>query len=383
MLQIQFLDKNVVDTLVPAFSLEPSKIVLIYDVRNVSEKHVKNVSKAIKSKLQDTDIESVNTDMYKISEIKNTILSKIDGVRIEDICIDITGGSELMTASGLLMYKEYGIKVTYTNLYKEYMYDVATGEKIATVKHVSAEDYLTATGAKHFKRSHSLPKEKEFNDICAVSEYLFENLSEWHALNSYLADRYADTTSGLEFRVTTNIEHSGRYYDSAKALKIFIDHGFVERISHNRYSFKTLKYKEYMTTFGIWLEMYIYIKSLDFFEEAHLGYIIDWNNSDNEDTVDNEIDVLVLKKSVPIFISCKMKKPKAMDVYEVGYLADRMGGPNARGIIATTYKVSADKELSKSMYYRLKKMNIGFIETASFKTHRAADIFNTALQGTE
>ena len=68
----------------------------------------------------------------------------------------------------------------------------------------------------------------------------------------------------------------------------------------------------------------IYIKSLSFFEEAHLGYIIDWNNSDAEDTIDNEIDVLVLKK-----------------------------------------------------------MNVGFVETDAFKTHTPSQIFNTALQGTE
>lgn len=78
-----------------------------------------------------------------------------------------------------------------------------------------------------------------------------------------------------------------------------------------------------------------------------------------------------------------MRKPDAMDVYEVGYLADRMGGTKAKGIIATTYKVSADKNLSKGVFQRLKKMNVGFAETDAFKTHTPSQIFNTALQGTE
>ena len=38
MLQIQFLDDNVVDALVPAFSLEPKHIIFIYDRRDISEK---------------------------------------------------------------------------------------------------------------------------------------------------------------------------------------------------------------------------------------------------------------------------------------------------------------------------------------------------------
>lgn len=135
------------------------------------------------------------------------------------------------------------------------------------------------------------------------------------------------------------MEYFGHTYNSDKALGIFINYGYVEKISHGQYKFKNNKAKEYMTIFGVWLEMYIYIKNFSFFEEAYLGYIIDWNNSDADDTIDNEIDVLVLKKSIPIFILCKMRKPDAMDVYEVGYLADRMDGPKAKEIIATTYKV--------------------------------------------
>lgn len=382
MLQIQFLDKNVVDAMVPAVSLEPKHVIFIYDRRSMTERHVKNVTRAINEKLPDTIIGAVQTDMFSISEIKETILSCIKDFKNENVCIDITGGTELMTASGLLMHKEYGIQVTYTNLSKGYMYDVATEEKIVDVKHITADDYLLAIGAKHFTRSHSMPKEKEYDDICAIAEYLFEHLGEWHSLHKYLSEHYGDSST-LEFSVTTELEYAGHAYKSEKALEIFITHGFAEKLSHNKYKFKNNRAREYMTIFGVWLEMYIYIKSLEFFEETHLGYIIDWNNSDAEDTIDNEIDVLVLKKSIPIFISCKMRKPDAMDVYEVGYLADRMGGPNAKGIIATTYKVSADKNLSKGVFQRLKKMNVGFIETDSFKTHTPSQIFNTAMQGAE
>lgn len=49
----------------------------------------------------------------------------------------------------------------------------------------------------------------------------------------------------------------------------------------------------------------------------------------------------------------------------------------------TTYKVSDDKNLSSGIYQILKEMNIGSIETDSFKMHTANQVFNTATQGAE
>lgn len=73
------------------------------------------------------------------------------------------------------------------------MYDVVTGEKIVDIKHITADDYLLAIGAKHFTRSHSLPKEKEYDAICSIAEYLFENLGEWHDLHKYLSEHYCNS----------------------------------------------------------------------------------------------------------------------------------------------------------------------------------------------
>lgn len=63
-----------------------------------------------------------------------------------------------------------------------------------------------------------------------------------------------------------------------------------------------------------------YIKCQCCFDESHLGYIIDWDSSDEKDTVDNEIDVVVMEKSIPIFMSCKIRKPEATDAFEVVHL---------------------------------------------------------------
>ena len=94
----------------------------------------------------------------------------------------------------------------------------------------------------------------------------------------------------------------------------------------------------------------------------------------------NEIDVLVMRRSAPIFISCKMTKPAADDVYEVGYLASRLGGVMGRGVIATTFNVADTREFDMGIYQRLKKMHVGVLEAQALKGANMAQKLAAALE---
>ena len=150
-----------------------------------------------------------------------------------------------------------------------------------------------------------------------------------------------------------------------------------------RYRFTSRKAKSYITTYGTWLELFVYINALDVFDEAALGVVIDWNDGDNIDTQDNEIDVVAMRRSIPIFISCKMRKPVSGDLYEVGFIAHRLAGSRAKALLATTYPVKELGISPKRMYQRMKKFRVGLIETDSFDQYNPADVFNQAIQMTE
>ncbi|MBE5850302.1 MAG: DUF1887 family protein [Lachnospiraceae bacterium] len=379
MLQIQFLDYNVIDALVPAISLEPQHIIFIYDSKKITKKYTNNIEKALRAHLGGVSIGFVDADMYKISEIKSRILDVVADFKDERICIDITGGSEIMTAVGFALGYKKGYQIIYTNLAKSTIFDVIKEKKVADVKNITINDYLIAIGAKRSKDSHPLPKKSEYYRVCNVAEYLFKHIYAWHALQKFLANRCAKSDS-LSFNITTDITFEGKSYKSKDILDIFVQNGFVARTGHNSYKFTSANNRIHMMNFGVWLEMYIYIKGQDFFDEIYLGVTLDWDNVDMDDTRDNEIDVIAFRKSIPVFISCKMKKPDAKDIYEVAYLADRLGGSESKAIIATTYNVSREKDNTAGLYQRFKKMNVGFIEIDSFMTHDPASVFNTAIQ---
>lgn len=381
MLQLQFLDKSIINALVPAFSLMPDKLVFLYDVRNVSKKHTKDIEEALKRRLPNLKVSFTEVDRFNINAIEECILSCIKTAQ-DKVCIDITGGPELMIAGGFVLGMEHDVKIVYTNLAQGYIYDVKNGKKEADIVHMCVEDYLQAIGAKRYASSHSEPEEEEYAGICKIAEYMFEHISEWHALQSYLSEKFKDNTT-MNFRVTDRLPYNGQEYSPDKLLKMFAEHGFIKKDGSGGYLFGSTRYREYLINYGIWLEMYIYIKGREYFDESYLGFVIDWNDSDSIDTNDNEIDVLAMKNSIPIFISCKMKKPAAAEIFEVAFLADRLGGPEAKGLMATTYPVANDNWKPSGIYQRFKKMKVGYIESKNFKFYTPEEIFKTALKCSE
>ena len=75
-----------------------------------------------------------------------------------------------------------------------------------------------------------------------------------------------------------------------------------------------------------------------------------------------------------------MKKPGNYDVYEVGYLATRLGGENARSIMATTSEVTKEDPWGSGIYGRLNKMNVGLIEVKNLMEKPESAVWNKVLE---
>ncbi|MBO4235596.1 MAG: DUF1887 family protein [Firmicutes bacterium] len=386
MVQIDFFDKDIVSTLLPVITLEPDKVCFLIDKRNLTWRDSQNVSDAISKRLPGTEVEFYPVTVDDLSDIRENLERLIDAYGEDVEYIDLTGGSELMSACGYKAAQDHNIKAIYIDVKRENALDVESGQVIKKVNHLTLDDCLTAIGAKRLRESRELPPEEEFDDVIAVCEVIFDNMPDWQKLCQHIANRVSQT-NGMEVEVPINISKTKKGLSAIEDA--FEDYGFWTRIDNNEngservYRFTDKRRRGYITTFGIWLEFYIYIKALEVYDEAEVGVVIDWYEGDNVDTEDNEIDVMVMKRSVPIFISCKMRKPVSGDLYEVGFMASRLAGASAKGIIATTYPVKEYGTSPKRMYQRMKKLKIGLIEAESFRTNAPAEVFNYAIQMTD
>ena len=130
----------------------------------------------------------------------------------------------------------------------------------------------------------------------------------------------------------------------------------------------TIKYKESGELEGC--EVLLNVKDKDgysYFNDALCGVHIDWdgvfhNREDLEKDTENEIDVVLTKGLIPIFISCKNGEIKEDELYKLETVADRYGGKHVKKVLISTYFGNRGYESTEYLRQRAKDMKISFIE---------------------
>ena len=378
MVQIRFLDKNIVSALVPVFSMKPERVVFLYDARVVSENNRKEVEEAIRTRLPKTAVQYIRVNMLRIDDVKAELENTVKIYQSKEIQIDITGGTEIMTACGLIAAQEHNLAITYVDFYSGHMFNVLTAERLNEITPVTLEDYLRAIGGKYLSSSRHTPEEKDFGRIMDMAQIIFANEKKWDKFFAHITRGYS-AAGVMEFSLGENEKSESCQF----ILNEFLKRGFAKQIGEDHYRFASEADKEYMTVSGIWLEMYIYIQAKQCFDEVYMGVDIDWNKRDICESRDNEIDVVIMKNSQPIFISCKMRPVEKETVYEIYSMARRLGGDYAKSLIATTYNVRKGQDERNGIYLRMAKMKVGLIETRDFEGQSVQEVFEQALHMTE
>lgn len=375
MIQIQFLDKNVVGALVPAFSMKPERVVFLYDTRVISENVMREIRETLTDRMPQVKVQYESTNMLSFDKIRETLDKIIKSYANKEIQIDITGGSEIMVACGLMVAKEYSFVASYVDFYSETVRNAMTMERMAKIIHVSLSDYLTALGGKLLSTSRYTPQEKEYERILSMANIIFSNEKKWDKFFAHITHGYS-SRGVMEFSLGSKQEDK----DCRFILEAFIERGYAKKIGEDRYRFASEIDKEYMTVSGIWLELYVYIQAKKCYDEVYMGVDIDWNKRDICESRDNEIDVVVMEKSQPIFISCKMRPVEKEHVYEIYAMSKRLAGCYGRSLIATTSDIRSGKNERNSIYLRMAKMKVGLIEAKDFIKKNASDVFANALR---
>lgn len=380
MVLIEFFDTNVINSLVPVYSIKPEYLYFVIDEAQVNESQTLYIRQAIENWNIVKSLEFVKTDKENIADICEKITAIAVKHKESEICMDFTGGFELMIACGYGLCDKYNITPLYADVNKQKLINIKDRSVWGKTDNISLGDYITAIGGKFLNNSHMEPDVDMYDNILCMAEYIFDSLDEWHALQLHLSKRYAGGGS-MDATIPERLKYNEKMYEVTGLVDSFCRYGFLQRKEkNNQYRFKNIQSKQYMVTFGIWLEMYVYIKAKEYFDEAGLGVVIDWKNADGIDTQDNELDVVVLKNSIPVIISCKMCKPGPNTVYEVGFLAKRFGGRDAKAIIATSYSIVDDNGHDSRLKERFTKMGVGFIDAQEFRKHAAEEVFERAIK---
>ena len=242
------------------------------------------------------------------------------------------------------------------------MYEFKDGVNLTdkSFEDLDIEDIVKAAGGKIVEDSSELCNKK---DLIYFSEQISKNLSLWHEHKQKLYE-------------ASIFEH-----DSNEPQKIYIhkenlsekEINLLNIILNKLYEMNEITYKEeankvivnfnnnYLKAFifksGTWLEIETnkLVNKVDEIDESKNGVMFLWNEKNN--SVRNEVDVVAVKDSVPIFISCKdSDKYNEMALNELNVYANKIGGPNAYKILVAT-----KEPLKLPVRTRAKEMGIHLI----------------------
>ena len=311
------------------------------------EKNFKNV------KLEFLDMEEGN---------KSALEEIIDNVKEKNIIVNLTGGKRINSLILLDICLKNKIKTLYIDIKKQIMYEfkdnIVMYEK--TFEDLEIDDIVKASGGKIVEDSSELCNKK---DLIYFAEQISNNLELWHKYKQQLYESSIfehDKNEPQRIYIHTETLENKEINLLDKILSKFKEMNEISYRKENdkiTVNFNNNYLKAFIFKSGTWLEIETnkLINKIEEIDEAKNGVMFLWD--DENQFVRNELDVVAVKDSVPIFISCKdSDKYNEMALNELNVYATKFGGENAYKILVAT------KEPIKSpVKIRAKEMGIHLI----------------------
>ena len=365
---IEYYDKDVLKNIVASLTLQPDVVVYLHD-KGMTDKNVfRSLETCFKKSMPHIKLESIPVDIRSVEKLRQATCRVVERYGAENCTLEMTGGSELMMIAGYKAGLQTGMRMVHTDLVERCINDVETDEKVCDTVTLTLENFLDAKGAELMGESHRPPQPERYEAIRKMAQYLFRNLPEWKGTCSWMQ---TVASRGLPHELTINspkkvIQKNGReVWAGEEVLMEFQKNGFIEdlKMARNHISFRfcSMEDKTYCISYGVWLELHVYVAaaSSGMFDDVKLGTMIDWDIYDGTRMGGNEIDVVLMDDSLPVFISCKLREADTAALNELLIAKKRLGGWFSKGLIAT---YSKEKDEKTGTYLRCKELGLEMLD---------------------
>lgn len=352
----EFNDHNIIASL----TLNPEKIVFIYEDNKEETDKFRNIKNYLKDKLPDTDVTGVAID--KLNQDK--ICKELGAYKGSETIVNISGGSKLMSLVVYKASKKYSMESIFIDLDNEEMLRLTNREIIrldADFINLEVKDFIASTGGKIISDSTEL-----FSDIKAQQyvDYIVKNYEMWNDLKKIIRDSNIIIHNKFMMDTATiSLDNLGEY--QRRKLKGFLNRLkelnliHISRVNRNKIivKFKNIEAKTLLFKTGTWLEVLVYriLREMKEINDVKSGVLFLWDDEVN--SVKNEVDVVAICRSRLIYVSCKDTEKYDEDTLnELNVYAEKLGGEDAKKILVAT-----KESYKKSVVRRAEEMGIEII----------------------
>ena len=369
---IEIYDDEPIYNVLALTQFYPKRVVYL-GTRKLKNKRVKNnIISFIRELSLDTECFFYSTDMQNIdaitAELKNILAS------YGECAIDLTGGNEVALVAVGMLAKEMSIPLfrydRFTYCYRN-IYNCPEADNVPSEPHLNVRSILALAGG--MMKSHGHVSVDCLNsdisdDIFRVWSIYKKHHRVWSKVVGYLQQisknldgnalhvSSPQTLYGTDRIVAANVAVMAELAE-AGIIRNYKSDG--KRIS---FDYKNRLMRSCLCDAGICLELYVYAAAITagVYDDVQISVVIDWDGDlDASINTINEIDVMLTRGVVPVFISCKSGTPNVTALNEIKTLAAQFGGVYARPVLVTMANIRAG---DKYLMQRAKDMGVEIID---------------------
>ncbi len=390
---IELFDSVQIENAVAGLRFKPEKIIFVGFKETMTKKKTKALDEFFKSRSESIQVEYEVVGRYDFDAIVDKLNFILD--RNEDCCFDVTGGKELVLVAMGAVSAMRNVPMLQINVRTGALSRVKNCESVPDTEKsfLNLEDSVKLNGCAvtHVEKDdYQWVLDEDFKaDIENMWEICKEDCRGWNYQSTVFDGFEKFGRQGFHCSITVDIEHMKRIKQDYSVRKDILDalmgKGLILDFTKDEHQI-SLRYKNdqvrrCITKAGNILELYLYMLLCEIraeepghFDDLDVGVYIDWDgvvhsDPDKEKDVKNEVDILLMRDLVPIFISCKNGEVYKEALYELSVVSRAFGGRYARSYLLATY-ISTDREKAEYIRNRAKAMDIILIDGLEKKTRQ-------------
>ncbi|MBQ8606350.1 MAG: DUF1887 family protein [Clostridia bacterium] len=383
---IEFFDSNDIENIAGTLLCAPEKTIFIGDNYKKLMTVIGSYKTIVRARKLSTEFEVRTVNRNDLKDIVSALRETVN--QNSDCVIDLTGGDELYLVAAGIVSNLYPDKVSLHrfNIRNGMLYDcddtgcsvkagpasVDVCENIAVYGGRVVFD-AEKNGATHrwdFTDEFKTDIRKLWNVYCDGTGYWNSQVGTFSGINAYIPQKdplclSVDKADAKEILSS----HSVKYVCFHSMLKALEKNGLINGLVNDKYTlsfrYKNEQIKNCLTKAGLLLELYVTVTALEcsdkngrVYNDVQTGVVVDWDGMLSKGTpdVENEIDVILMKDLIPVFISCKNGAVDITELYKLETVAKRFGGKYAKKVLVAS---ELNKNSAKGRYIALRAQEMG------------------------
>ena len=348
---IELYDETPIENVLAADTFRPERVIYLCPSEVAQDRTMhRKLREYFASRPLTTEVIFLDTSLYYADKVERQIRRVLE--EYPDCAIDIAGGSDAALFAAGIVCSETDIPVFTHSRRKQCFFNINNApfaDHLPVSVRYSVEDFfLMACGSIKEGRVSNRCLENYLDRIDAFFAVFLKYRRRWNHFITWMQKASPSDKSGsISLAVSCDYEMKGERGSRIPAdedlLKAFEKLGFLADLKIEKGKTVSFRFTDEQVRFwlrdqGSVLEIYTWkaCRDTELFHDVRCSTIVEWDSAEHGDKVTNEIDVMAVKDTIPVYISCKTCSVDTVAINELAILRDRYGGDAAKAFIIST-----------------------------------------------